>query len=168
MDSTAKLRSILTKAVELDPKLAEAHEWMADLALTNDDTDLAVAEADKAIALENDALDAMAIHAAVELIADRSPDAWLAKIQAINPGYGQAYANVARQLELHYRYEDAVTYYRKAIEVEPRLWAAHSELGIDLMRLGKQEEPCQGIGTELQQWLYRSADSQQLKLAGQL
>ena len=102
---------------------------------------LAVAEADKAIALENDALDAMAIHAAVELIADRPPDAWFAKIQAINPGYGEAYANVARQLELHYRYEDAVTYYRKAIEVEPRLWSAHSALGIDLMRLGKEDEP---------------------------
>ncbi len=88
MDSTAKPREYLTKAIALDPKLAEAHELLADLALTNDDTDTAVAEADKAIALESDALDAMAIHAAVELIADRSPDAWLAKIQAINPGYG--------------------------------------------------------------------------------
>jgi tetratricopeptide (TPR) repeat protein len=140
-----KAEDYLKKAIELDPKLAEAHEWMADLALANDDTDLAVAEADKAIALENDALDAMATHAAVELIADRSADAWLAKIQAINPGYGEAYVHIARQLELHYRYEDAVTYYRKAIEVEPRLWVAHSELGIDLMRLGKQEEPSQEL-----------------------
>ena len=46
----------------------------------------AAAEADKAIALEDDALDAMAIHAALELLADRSPDAWFAKIQAVNPG----------------------------------------------------------------------------------
>jgi tetratricopeptide (TPR) repeat protein len=136
-----KAEDYLKKAIELDPKLAEAHEWMSDLALANDDTDLALAEADKAIALESDALDAMATHAAVELISDRPPDAWLAKIQAINPGYGEAYVSIGRQLELHYRYEDAVTYYRKAIEVAPRLWAAHSALGIDLMRLGKQEEP---------------------------
>jgi Flp pilus assembly protein TadD len=34
-----------------------------------------------------------------------------------------------------------VTYYRKAIESNPRLWAAHSALGIDLMRLGKEDEP---------------------------
>jgi Flp pilus assembly protein TadD len=137
----SKAGEYAAKAIALDPKLAEAYELLADLELTNDDTDTAVAEADKAIALENDALDAMATHAAVELIADRSPDAWLARIQAINPGYGEAYVHIARQLELHYRYEDAVTYYRKAIEVEPRLWIAHSELGIDLMRLGKQEEP---------------------------
>ena len=141
-----KAEDYLTKAIDLDPKLAEAHEWMADLALANDDTDMAVAEADKAIALESDALDAMSIHAAVELIADRPPDAWFAKIQAINPGYGEAYAHVARQLELHYRYEDAVTYYRKAIEVEPRLWSAHSALGIDLMRLGKEDEPYKELG----------------------
>ena len=129
------------KAIALDPKLAEAHEFLADLALTNDDRDLAATEADKAIALENDALDALATHAAIELLADRSPDAWFAKITAVNPNYGQAYASVAHQLELHYRYEDAVTYYRKAIELEPQLWSAHSALGIDLMRLGKEEEP---------------------------
>ncbi len=133
------------KAIALDPKLAEAHELMAEIALTNDDRDTAVAEADKAIALESDALDAMAIHAAVELIDDRSPDAWFAKIQAVNPGYGEGYALVADQLELHYRYEDAVTYYRKAIEANPRLWPAHSGLGVDLMRLGKEDEPYQEL-----------------------
>lgn len=136
-----KAAGYLAKAIRLDPELAAAHELMADLALATDDRDTASAEADKAIALDNDALDAMAIHAAIELIGDRSPDAWFTKIQAVNPGYGEAYARVARQLELHYRYEDAVTYYRKAIEADPRLWAAHSALGIDLMRLGKEAEP---------------------------
>ena len=129
------------KAAALDPKLAAPHELMADIALANDDRDDAVAEADKAIALESDALDAMAIHAAVDLLADRSPDAWLARIQAINPTYGEAYERVGHQLELHYRYEDAVTWYRKAIEADPQLWSAHSALGVDLMRLGKEDEP---------------------------
>ena len=115
-------------AIELDPKLAAAHELLADLALANDDRETAASEADKAIAIENDALDAMATHAALELIANRSPDRWFAKIQAINPKYGEGYARVAHQLELHYRYQDAVTYYRKAIEADPRLWAAHSAL----------------------------------------
>jgi cellulose synthase operon protein C len=130
----------LAKAIALDPKLASPHELMADLALTNDDRELAASEADKAIALENDALDAMATHAAIELLADRAPDEWFAKISAINPHYGEAYSHVARQLELHYRYEDTVTYYRKAIALDSELWSAHSALGIDLMRLGRQDE----------------------------
>jgi cellulose synthase operon protein C len=136
-----KAADYAAKAIELEPKLAQAHELMAELALDNDDSDAAEAEADKAISLENDALDAMAIQAAIELIGDRSPDAWFARIAAINPGYGETYARVAHELELHYRYEDAVTYYRKAIAADPRLWAAHSALGIDLMRLGKEDEP---------------------------
>ena len=136
-----KAAEYLNDAIADDPKLAEPHEVAADLALANDDQATAISEADKAIALEDDALDAMAIHAAVELIADRSPDAWFAKINAVNSHYGEAYARVAHQLEMHYRYEDAVTYYRKATEVDPRLWAAHSALGIDLMRLGKEDEP---------------------------
>ncbi len=129
------------KAIALDPKLAEAHELMAQLDLENGDHAAAATEADKAMALGSDAMDAMAIHAAIELIGDRSPDVWFARIKAVNPGYGQAYALVAHELELNYRYEDAVTYYRKAIEANPRLWSAHSALGIDLMRLGQEDEP---------------------------
>jgi tetratricopeptide (TPR) repeat protein len=133
------------KALTLDPKLAEAHELLSDVALINDDRDTAAAEADKAIAISSDALDAMAMHAALEILADRSPDAWFARIKSATtgagPGVAEAYARLARQLELHYRYEDAVPYYRKAIEADPNDWAAHSALGIDLMRMGQQDEP---------------------------
>jgi Tfp pilus assembly protein PilF len=130
----------LNKAVTLDPKRADAHELMADIALENDDRELAAAEADKAIALDADALDALAVHAAIELIDERPPDRWMAKIAAVNSHYGQAYAHIAHHLDLHYRHEDAAGYYRKAVETEPRLWSAHSALGIGLMRLGQQEQ----------------------------
>ena len=129
------------KAIALDPKLAAAHELMAHLALENDDRAEAAAESDKAIALESDALNAMADHAALELIEDRSPDEWLARIKAVNPGYGEGYEEIAHQLEVHYRYQDAVTYLREAVAADPRLWSAHSALGIELMRLGRTEEP---------------------------
>jgi cellulose synthase operon protein C len=140
-----KAAEYAARAIDLDPKLAPAHELIAELALDNDDRDVAAAEADKAISFEGDALDAMAVHAAIELIGDRSADAWIAKSAAITsgqgPGLGEAYARIGHELELHYRYEDAVIYYRKSIEADPSLWAAHSALGIDLMRLGKEDEP---------------------------
>jgi cellulose synthase operon protein C len=135
----------LRKAIALDPGRADPHELMAQLALENDDRQTASAEADKALALRADALDAMATRAAIELLSDRVPDAWFARIAAINPHYGEGYALVAHQLEMHYRYQDAVSYYRKAIEAAPRLWSAHSALGIELMRLGKEDEPRQEL-----------------------
>jgi len=134
-----------TKAIELDPKLVEAHELMANLALEDSNTKTAVEEADEAIKLAPDALDAMAIHAAVELLADRPPDMWLDKIREVNPTYGEAYSLIGHHLILNRRYEDGVAYYRQAIALDPQLWSAHSELGINLMRLGQVDEPQQQL-----------------------
>ncbi|NUQ27174.1 MAG: tetratricopeptide repeat protein [Acidobacteriaceae bacterium] len=131
----------IAKALTLDPKSAESRELAADMAFENSDFDTAIKEADQAIALAPDALDAMAIHAALELLNDRSPDAWLAKITAINPKYGEGYARIGYHMVQNRRYADGVSYYRKAVEVQPRLWSAHAQLGINLMRLGQQDEP---------------------------
>lgn len=152
------------KALELDPKLAAAHELMATLALENDDRIGAAEEADKALALQNEALDAMAVHAALELIADHAPDPWFAKIAAVNPHYGKAYAEVAHHLELHYRFDDAASYYRKAVEVEPRLWSAHSALGIEWMRLGQTDEPYKELQLAYNNGYTDAATSNSLKL----
>jgi tetratricopeptide (TPR) repeat protein len=129
------------KALELDPKLVEAHELMATLFLEDSQPDKAVAQADEAIKISPDALDALAIHAAVELLLDRVPDEWFARIHQVNPVYGDGYALVAHHLVLNRRYKDGITYYRKAIELDPQLWSARSQLGINLMRLGQEDEP---------------------------
>jgi tetratricopeptide (TPR) repeat protein len=134
-----------TKALELDPKLVEAHELMANLALEDSNPKTAVEQADEAIRLSPDALYAMAIRAAVELVADRPPDMWLDKIREVNPTYGEAYSLIGHHLILNRRYEDGVAYYRKAIALDPQLWPAHSELGINLMRLGQVDEPRQQL-----------------------
>jgi tetratricopeptide (TPR) repeat protein len=140
-----KAKDYVSQALVLDPKLVEAHEFAANLALEDADTEHALKEADAALALSPDALNAMAIHASVELLADRSPDPWLDKIHKMNAGYAEGYAHVAHYLELNYRFEDAVGYYRKAIEADPRYWAARSQLGVGLMRLGQEDEPFQQL-----------------------
>ncbi|MDP9040209.1 MAG: tetratricopeptide repeat protein [Acidobacteriota bacterium] len=138
----------IAKAIELDPKLAEAHSLAADLALEEVKPDEAVKEAESAIALSpyhggSDALDAFAVRAAEARLGDRTAEseAWLGKVQAVNPHYGRAYAIVARHLFLNRRYTDAVEFDRKAIAADPALWSARSDLGINLTRLGEEEEP---------------------------
>src|ERR1700680_2070090 len=80
------------KALELDPKLAEAHELKANLLLEDSDEGKAFTEADEALKISPEGLAAMAIHAAIEVLADRSPDAWLAKIRDVNPDEWDRYA----------------------------------------------------------------------------
>ena len=140
------------KAIEADPKLVDAHTLMADLALEDARPEEAIKEANAAIALSpyeggTDALDAEAELAAADLLVDKNTDAeaWLKKIAAVNPGYGEGDAIVARQLVLDRRYPEGIAYYRKAIEADPRLWSARSELGINLMRLGEEVEAHQQL-----------------------
>ncbi|HEX5412545.1 MAG TPA: tetratricopeptide repeat protein [Terriglobia bacterium] len=128
------------KALKLDPKLVEAHELMANLALEDSNTQKASEEADAALKLAPDVLDAMAVHAAIEVLAERPPDAWFNKIRQVNPYYGQAWAVVAHHLVLNYRYQDAIAYYRKAVEIDPQLWSARSQLGVNLMRGGEEQD----------------------------
>jgi hypothetical protein len=147
-----KAQEFVAKAIAADPKLVEAHELAANLLLEDAKPDEAVKEANTAIALSpyqggSDALDAMATLAAADLLADKNADAdaWMAKIKVVNPGYGMGYVSVARHLVLNRRYPEGVAYYRKAVEADPNLWVAHSELGINLMRLGEEDEPRQQL-----------------------
>ena len=133
------------KALEIDPRSVEAHELLADLKLEDSDVAGASAEAEAALHIDPTALDAMALEAAAALLQDRSPDSWVQRIAEINPNYGRGYALMARHLVLNRRYQDGVDYYRKAIEVDPRGWAARSELAINLMRVGRMQEAHQQL-----------------------
>jgi tetratricopeptide (TPR) repeat protein len=144
-DFDSKSVEFAKKALAIDPKLVEAHELLASLALDASDRTQATAEANQALALSPEALDAMAVLASIEVLSDRSPDNWLAKIKQVNPIYGEADATIAHFLEFNYRNEDAIAYYRKALELNPRLWSARSKLGINLMRMGQEDEPRQQL-----------------------
>lgn len=137
--STAK------KALETDPKLYEAQELLASLALEDSDFKRAAEEADKAIKMSPDALDAMAIQATLAELADRPSKEWFDKIFAVNPRYGRAHAIVAHHLVLNRRYDEGIAHYRKAIALDPGDLDAHAQLGINLMRQGKEGEARQEL-----------------------
>lgn len=142
---SSKSLEVAHKAVEEDPNLVEGRELLANLALEDSDEKRALSEADKALAISPNAFDAIAVKAAIEALADRSPDAMLEQVWKVNPHYGEAHAIVAHHLVLNRRYEDGIAHYRKAIERDPKNWAARSELGINLMRVGKDEEARQQL-----------------------
>jgi tetratricopeptide (TPR) repeat protein len=149
----AKAVEFAGQALAADPKLTEARVLLARLALEDNDPQRAAEEADKALNISPNALDAMAIHAAIDWLGDMptllngqptetaTPGTpWITRILAQNPHYGQAYELIAHFFILNRRYEEGIGYYRKAIEIQPDLWSARSQLGINLMRLGFDEE----------------------------
>ncbi len=128
------------EALKHDPKFTGAHELMAYLALEDNNRKLATEEAQQALNISSEALDGMAVLASIDWLSDKPQSDWMDRILKINPRYGEAYATGAHFLEINYRYEDAIAFSRKAIALNPELWAARSDLGVNLMRLGQQEE----------------------------
>ncbi len=135
-----KAISLAQKAIDADPKYVEAREFLARLRLEDNDTKGALKEADAALQIDPAALDALSIHAAADLLDDKPGTEWFKRIFTRNPRYGEAYATCAYFLVMNRRYDDGIAYYEKAVSVTPDLWDAHSQLGINLMRLGREDE----------------------------
>ena len=151
------------KAAKLDPKLAEPHELLAFLALEDNDEQRAAKEADQALGISAEALDAMAIHATIDWLDDKAEaphleNPWIDKVLKVNPAYGEAYATAGHFFVLNRRYTEGIKFYRKALDLNPRLWNARAELGVNLMRLGQEGEARQQL-EQCYNAEYRSAET---------
>jgi tetratricopeptide (TPR) repeat protein len=133
------------KAADLDPKLYEAHEQLAYLALEDNDEDTAAKQADLALAISGEALDAMAIHLAIDSLHDKKDSPWGDRLLKVNPAYGDAYSTVGHFFVINRRYLEGIQAYRRALELNPRLWEARAQLGVNLMRLGNETEARQQL-----------------------
>ena len=136
---------IAQQALQHDPKLYQAHELMAYLALEDNDPKKAQEEAQKAFAISNEAVDAMAVLASMDWLNGKEQSEWLPRILKINPVYGEAYATGAHFFEINRRYNEAIRFYRKALDLNPSLWSARSQLGVNLMRQGDSGEARQQL-----------------------
>ena len=92
----------------------------------------------------------MAIHATVDWLSDKADkpqiqNAWMDQILKINPVYGEAYSTAGHFFVINRRYPEGIMFYRKALELNPRLWEARAELGVNLMRLGQGGEARQQL-----------------------
>ena len=139
-----KATDLAAKALKSDPKMYEAQELLARVALEDNNPEKAAAEAKKALDINKEALGAMATLATIQWLDDKKSD-WMDKALKINPLYGEGYALAAHYFIINRRYDEGIKMYREAIQVQPDLWSAHSQLGINLMRFGKDGEARQQL-----------------------
>jgi tetratricopeptide (TPR) repeat protein len=139
-DFGSKAVEYAEKAAQLDPKLAEARELLAYLALEDNDEARATKEADQALSISSEALDAMAIRATIDFLHDKTESPWMDRLLKINPAYGEAYSTAGHFFVINRRYPEGIKSYRKALDLNPRLWEARAQLGVNLMRLGQEGE----------------------------
>jgi tetratricopeptide (TPR) repeat protein len=164
----AKAEEMARKVIEKDPKNVEAHELIAGMAIEDNNPKKAVEEASAALSISGEALNAMAIRATVEILADRPAEEWLNRIYKLNPKYGQAHYIIGHHLDLNRRYDESIVHLRKAIELDPEHLQAQSRLGIGLMRVGQDQEALKVLNDAHQRGFREAATTNSLKLLDSL
>jgi tetratricopeptide (TPR) repeat protein len=132
-DFEARAGDLARKALESDPKLVEAQELLARMALEDNDNPKAIDEAKKALEMNPKSEQGRAILATIDWLADKKETVW-------DPHTAKGYETVGHFFVLNRRYEEGIQYYRKAIELDPQLYSARAQLGVNLMRLGQNDE----------------------------
>ena len=131
-----------SKAVDIDPELADAHLLLAELELDNSRYDEARQRIEKVLAFNPSHFEARAWLAAMAYVrGDRAAfDAEVKRVLAINPAYGDVYRIAGDLAARNYRFEEAVALTRQAVALDLTNARAHASLGMHLMRTGEEAE----------------------------
>jgi tetratricopeptide (TPR) repeat protein len=130
----------LTRALQINPNLVGALIFKAGLELEERDYAEAAAGIEKAFTINPRSLDAHALKAAMLYLQDRDLQPEVAAALAINPRYGLVFSVLSHYATISRRTKEAAAFSKRAIETSPRLWTAHLDLGMALLRLGEIEE----------------------------
>lgn len=137
-------RPLIDEALKSDDELAEAHLLRASMDLEEgqlEDAEKALDRATRVVTKEKlPPLEVYTLRASLEMSRGGSPDPWIKRILDYNPRYGAVYQQLAHFEIMRRRYREATVLLRRAVEVQPDLWAAHAELGSNLLRLGLVDE----------------------------
>lgn len=129
----------LNRALAINPNLVEALALKAAIALEANQLDTAATQIDQALKINPRSLDAHALKAALLYLQDKDFEPEVTATLAIGPKYGDVYNTLSHYATITRRTDQAAQFARRAIEVQPRLWDAHLNLGMALLRLGQMD-----------------------------
>jgi tetratricopeptide (TPR) repeat protein len=141
-DNPPQAASLVKRALEINPSSVDAHVFLANQAIDAERRGEARELLAKALAINPSSLDALSTLAALAYVEDKTPEfeAEVAKVLGISPNRGEVY-RIAGELVAHnYRFEEAVTLTRKALELTPNDPRALADLGAQLLRTGDEAE----------------------------
>ena len=133
-----RANEFVDEVIESNPERLDA--WLLKARMSLEEGDLAggddllenafeVAEGEDVVPLE-----LYALYASRDLLYDITNSPWTVRALEYNPGYGDIYAIPAHFYVITRRYRQAIELYERAVEIQPNLWTAHAELGVNLLR----------------------------------
>jgi adenylate cyclase len=150
LDNTKSPRETIEKGIELaqkalamDDSIADAHGLLCALYLTKREYDKAIAEGERAVALNPGGTSVLVSYAASLAVAGRREEAipLFQKAIRLNPfGPSDLYRQFGEVLRDTGRFEEAVSSYKKAIQLAPDNITAHIHLTTTYIWMGREKE----------------------------
>jgi tetratricopeptide (TPR) repeat protein len=141
-DHSADAMATLTASLEQNPNSVPARTFLAQLLIESEHYDEARQEASRALAINANALQTLAVLAAIYHLKDDSVnfDQTVARALAINPRYADLYNTIAEIAVKNRLYRDAVDFAQRAVAIDPASARGHAILGINQLRIGEMEQ----------------------------
>jgi len=136
-----EVEKLLAKAMEVNPNFEAAHAAKAQFALQAEAFEDAEREISVCFKINPHSLEAHTLKAVLRF-AQGQDAAMQASIQdalQINSKYGEVFEAVGHFCVTQRLYKESVEFFKKAIEINPRLWKAYAALGANLMRIGEEK-----------------------------
>ena len=139
-----RTREWVDEVLDLEPEHVGAHLLLARMNLEEGDIDEGDEQLTHALAIVEERglppLEIYALKASVDLLRGIEQSPWADRALEYNAGYGEIFATPAHFYVITRRYREAIELYRRAVEIQPDLYSAHAELGINLLRENKVAE----------------------------
>ena len=136
-----RARAWVEEVLTQDDEALEAYLLLARMELEDGSIDDADELLDKALAIADlqnlPPLEAYALKASVDLLKGVTDSPWTSLGLEFNPIYGEIYATPAHFYVITRRYREAISLLQQAVDLQPDLWSAHAELGINLLRVNR-------------------------------
>ena len=154
-----KAEQEFNKTIEINPKMPAAHLFAATQLIESEQYEKAIESVNKALAVNPQDVEAFSLLASIYYLQGNTAEftKYRDKVLAANPQYSKLYYTLAESAVSVRMYKEAVTFARDAVRINPRDYDAMTLLGINLHRIGQEQEGTDALevafkGDDLNVW----------------
>ena len=140
--SSEQAEALLKKALKVNPNLEPAHAALAEIAIDREEFEAAERRIRQSLEVNPRSLKARSLQAVLHYARgeEQALDDALQALLELNPRHGDLYRHLARFCVTQRLYRQAVDFFRQAIRLNPNLFSAYADLGVNLLRIGRESE----------------------------
>lgn len=137
----------LETAMKTNPNLIEGHLLIAQQQIDTESYDKAKEEIGKALAVNPKSAEALSLLASIAFVQNNTVefDKYVKQVLETNAHYSKLYDLLATSCEHLRLYKETVDFSREALKLNPQDWSAMGTLGINLVRIGQEQEGRQAL-----------------------